>query len=476
MTASDGELTVDSPFTLSITPVNDAPVVAIPLEVQSSPEDAAVSFALPAGAFADVDGDALTLTASLSNGDALPAWLSFDGSTFSGQPPQDFNGDLAVTVTASDGQFEVSDDFTLSITPVNDAPVVAIPLEDQSSPEDAAVSFAIPAGAFADVDGDNLTLAATLAGGGALPSWLNFDGQTFSGQPPQDFNGVVDISVAASDGDLSASSDFSLTITPVNDAPVAADDGPFDAAPGEATTIEAADLLANDVDVDGDDLAIVAVGDAVGGEVALGANDTIVFTADAGTSGPASFTYTVSDGELESTATVTLDVDDGDPVDPYEGFVRGTEGRDFLFGRLFRENKIFADAGNDLVVGGFKDDTLVGGDGRDKLIGLFGDDRLEGGEGKDKLSGGFGSDVFVFGEGDGRDKITDFGFVSWFRHNGAPGDRIELDIDGVDTAEDALSFASQVGRSVVFDFGEGDVLTLRSTRLSHLDEDDFIFG
>ena len=44
--------------------------------------------------FADVDSSSLTYTATLRNGAALPSWLTFDAATrtFSGTPPQDFNG------------------------------------------------------------------------------------------------------------------------------------------------------------------------------------------------------------------------------------------------------------------------------------------------------------------------------------------------------------------------------------------------
>ena len=226
VTASDGALETSDTFELEITPVNDAPVVANGLADQSSAEDAAVSFALPTDAFSDVDGDALTLSATLAGGAALPAWLSFDAAagTFSGTPPQNFNGALSVTVTASDGALEASDAFELEITPVNDAPVVANGLSDQSSAEDAAVSFALPTDAFSDVDGDALTLSATLAGGAALPAWLSFDAAagTFSGTPPQDFNGALSVTATASDGALEASDTFELEITPVNDAPIVA--------------------------------------------------------------------------------------------------------------------------------------------------------------------------------------------------------------------------------------------------------------
>jgi len=128
--------------TITITGTNDAPSVVTALADQSSPENTAVSFALP-GSFADADGDALSLSATpdadgdalslsatLLNGDPLPTWLSFDGATFSGTPPQDFNGTLDVTVTASDGILDVSDTFALEITAVNDAPIVVTALAD----------------------------------------------------------------------------------------------------------------------------------------------------------------------------------------------------------------------------------------------------------------------------------------------------------------------------------------------------------
>ena len=101
---------------------------------------------------------------------------------------------------------------------------MAVPVADQTVAEDTSWSFQVPAGAFTDVDNASLTYKATLASGAALPSWLSFDAatRTFSGTPPQNFNGSIDLKVTASDGSLSASDTFTLTVTPVNDAPVVA--------------------------------------------------------------------------------------------------------------------------------------------------------------------------------------------------------------------------------------------------------------
>ncbi|EFO28694.1 outer membrane adhesin like protein [Roseibium sp. TrichSKD4] len=495
VTASDGALSASDTFTLEFEAVNDAPIVSVPLEDKSSDEDAVVSFTLPSDAFTDVDEDTLTFTATMADGSTLPAWLAFDAGTrtFSGTPPQDFNGVLNVSVVASDGTLSASDTFELEITPVNDAPILAEALEDQSGTEDTAVSFVLPEDAFSDVDGDTLSLSARLEDGSDLPDWLSFDAdsRTFSGTPPQNYNGTIDITVTASDGVLEASDTFSLDIAAVNDAPTAIGEGGFVVASGTPTTFAASGLLANDVDVDGDALTITSVSSTSGNAtVELDANGNVVYTAANGFDGEDSFTYTISDGELTATAEVMLVVE---ADDPYEGWEQGTDGRDWMFGDLWSSNQIYGAGGNDIIVGGFYGDQLAGGtgndriwgnwgndelhgnDGRDRLFGGFGNDTLSGGAGNDRLWGGWGRDNFVYEAGDGRDKIMDFEtghHWGWFRSR---GDTISIDVDGIDSFTDLMGTASQDGRNVVFDFGNGDELILSGTRLAALDKDAFTF-
>ena len=70
-------------------------------------------------------------------------------------------------------------------TAANRAPVVANPIPDQSASEGTGFTFQFASNAFSDPDGDTLTYAATLVGGGALPAWLNVHAstRTFSGTP-----------------------------------------------------------------------------------------------------------------------------------------------------------------------------------------------------------------------------------------------------------------------------------------------------
>jgi len=216
VTATDGNLAVSSMFDLIVTPVNDAPAVAVAIADQSSAEDTAWSYQVAASAFSDAESDALTYSATLGDGSVLPDWLRFDAvtRTFSGTPPLNFAGSLSLTVTASDGVLSGSDTFVLTVTPVNDAPVVASIIADQSSARGAVWSYQVPAGTFSDVDGNALTYSAALGDGSALPAWLTFTAatRTFSGTPPADFPGSLSLKVTASDGAFSVSDTFVLIV------------------------------------------------------------------------------------------------------------------------------------------------------------------------------------------------------------------------------------------------------------------------
>jgi hypothetical protein len=174
---------------LPVDPVG--PAVANPIPDQSVAEDTAWSFQLAANAFTDADGDPLTYAASLSDGSALPAWLAFNAATrtFSGTPPLNYNGALDLKVTASDAFFSGSDAFRLTVTPVNDAPVLAgvaaaagylfgptilapaLTISDVDSATLTSATVHVSAGAFT-AHGDVLAVsAADLAGTNIVASY-----------------------------------------------------------------------------------------------------------------------------------------------------------------------------------------------------------------------------------------------------------------------------------------------------------------
>ncbi|WP_177408621.1 cadherin-like domain-containing protein [Pseudomonas sp. M30-35] len=355
-TVSDGQGGVDTAtLTLAITPANDAPVATD--DTGTVAEDTTLTVAVGDGLLTnddDVDGDPLTVTQFTIAGDATvytagstatitgvgALTINADGS-YSFTPDADYNGSVPVaTYTVSDGQGGVDTaTLTLAITPANDAPVAVDDVNTVA--EDTTLTVAVGDGLLSndgDVDGDPLTVTqftiagdatlytagstATITGVGALT--INADG-SYSFTPDADYSGPVPlVTYAISDGNSGAdTATLTLTITPVNDAPVAVDDVNTVAEDTTLTVAVGAGLLSNDGDVDGDPLTVTQftiAGDAtvytagstatlIGvGTLTINSDGSYSFTPDADYSGAIPVaTYTVSDGQGGvDTATLTL--------------------------------------------------------------------------------------------------------------------------------------------------------------------------
>ena len=133
---------------------------------------------------------------TLASADPLPSWLVFTGDRLIGTPPQNYNGEIGLTLSASDGSSSVSMNFDLTIRPVNDAPSLVTPLADREVAPGAVLDVVLPNNTFIDADGDQLQYLVLQADGAPLPSWLSFDGVRFSGIVPSDFNEILEIEVA----------------------------------------------------------------------------------------------------------------------------------------------------------------------------------------------------------------------------------------------------------------------------------------
>ena len=131
-----------------------------------------------------------------------------------------------------------------------------------------------------------------------------------------------------------------MTVTCVNDAPVAVDDdrATFEDVPLDNPVTGAGSPAANDTDVDADTLTVTSVSNPAGGTVAI-ASGEITFTPTANLCGnnAGSYDYTVSDGNGGTdTGTVTVDltcIDDA-PVANDDSRTVGEDSGATTFGTL----------------------------------------------------------------------------------------------------------------------------------------------
>ena len=271
----------------------------------------------------DTDGNGDHLTASLVTG-PLHGTLSLSSAgTFTYHPVADYNGADSFTYKVSDGRGGV-DTATVSITvnSVNDPPVAAA--DAATTSEDTPVVINVLAN-DSDLHGgapgeDNTPLSSQIVGGGPAHGTLvlNPDG-TYTYTPNADYNGTDSFTYQAVDslGAVSNTATVIITVTSVNDPPVANDDSYSVAEDTTLTVKSSVGVLANDSDLHGgapseNNLPLNAqlVTDVAHGTLTLLANGHFTYTPDADFNGTDSFTYQTVDklGGVSNVATVTISV------------------------------------------------------------------------------------------------------------------------------------------------------------------------
>ncbi|MCZ6395649.1 tandem-95 repeat protein [Vibrio alginolyticus] len=245
---SDGTDTVSANIDVSVTPVDDAPVSGN--LAYSVDEDGSIRLSQEQllSQASDVEGDALTASNLSVDGNATVT--QNDDGSFTITPDADFNGDIDISFDISDGTNTVQATADLTVNPINDLPV---PQDQQFSvEEDGTLIFTdadLLTGAT-DIEGDDLSVTGISYEGtdGVLTD--NGDG-TYSFAPNENFNGDVNFSFDVSDGTDTVSANVDVSVTPVNDPPVAGSTS-YTVHEDNSITISDAQLLANSSDLEGD--------------------------------------------------------------------------------------------------------------------------------------------------------------------------------------------------------------------------------
>ena len=324
----DSAASVFDEFYLEVINENDPPTLENTIPDQQATEDVTYSFVFAVDTFNDQDpGDNLTYSATLSDDNPLPSWLTFTPGTrtFSGTPTNSDVGTITVKVTATDNSAaSVSDEFILEVVNTNDAPTVANEIPDQQATEDVAYSFAFAANAFDDVDaGDNLTYSATLSDDNPLPAWLTFTPatRTFSGTPANTDVGTITVKVTAMDDSAASVSDeFDLEVINTNDPPVISDLGNQVLNEDDSLTYTISELLEYVHDPDHLDSLLIFIPDP--GEnvtVSLVGDSLVIFSAPVNWNGFDTLSVIVTDGELADSALIYFEVKPVNDTPFFEG-------------------------------------------------------------------------------------------------------------------------------------------------------------
>ncbi|HCH6234873.1 TPA: tandem-95 repeat protein [Vibrio parahaemolyticus] len=198
-----------------------------------------------------------------------------------------------------DEDLVVSGSANLDILPINDAPNAENDVI--TTEEDTAVTIDVLVN-DSDVEGDALSIQSA-----SVPKEQGtvevVDGKLVF-TPAENFNGEATISYIVTDGDLTDEAKVSVTVTPVNDSPVAVDD----TTSIQEDTVVTIDVLRNDSDVDGDKLSIQSASVPKEQGTVEVVDGKLVFTPTENFNGDAEITYTVTDGQLTDEAKVTVTV------------------------------------------------------------------------------------------------------------------------------------------------------------------------
>jgi VCBS repeat-containing protein len=292
--------------------VTPAPTGTRPVATDDSyvtDEDTSLSISTPGVLSNDQDLDGDPLTAII---DTLPSHgslsLSSDGS-FIYTPDPNFFGTDTFMYYANDGQSDSSAaTVTITVTPVNDPPVA---VDDAYVTDEDTTLDAYPGVRANDYDVDLYDYVTSRVVNGPAHGTLNFflEG-VFTYTPDPDWFGIDQFTYHNFDEFVYGNTaTVTITVNPVNDAPVAHDDA-FTMDENTILTIFAADLLSNDYDVDGNTLQLIVLTSPSNGTLtSIIPGQEFTYTPKPDWFGTDSFTYWVSDGlEYSSVAQVTITV------------------------------------------------------------------------------------------------------------------------------------------------------------------------
>ncbi|GAB4251164.1 MAG: hypothetical protein Kow00109_26940 [Acidobacteriota bacterium] len=296
--------TATATVTITVTPVNDFPVAVG--DAVTVPEDGSVDVDVLAND-SDVDGDSLTIT-SVGNPTHGSATL-LANQRIRYVPAANYHGSDSFTYTIADGNGgTVAATVSVTVTSVNDVPVAA---DDTLTVAEDTSGTVYPLANDSDPDGEALTIASVGPAQHGTVTAVAGSGLRYTPNP--NFFGTDAFTYSVKDAaGATAGATVRITVTSVNDLPLAQDDA---VTTSEEQPVTVA-VLANDSDPDGDTLTLLSLGSPLHGTAVRNSDQTVTYTPDPNFAGEDSFSYTVSDGNGGSSNALVVVIVIGDSEAP----------------------------------------------------------------------------------------------------------------------------------------------------------------
>gem|GEM_PF-598333 len=251
--------------------------------------------------------DTLTVTGVSVGSAGGTIEIALDGLSINYTPATDFVGEETFTYTISDG--DMTDTATVTVN-VEIPPLPPVAGDDAFTVEwNSGVTNLDVLGDDTDPNGDDLTITDVSGGSQGGTIEIAPDGLSINYTPAENFFGEETFTYTVSDGSQTDTATVTMTVEYVNHQPTAQDD--------EFTVFRNSgpnnfDVLADDSDPDTiDTLTVTGVSaGSAGGTIEIAEDGlSINYTPATDYVGEETFTYTISDGDMTDTATVTVNVE-----------------------------------------------------------------------------------------------------------------------------------------------------------------------
>jgi gliding motility-associated-like protein/uncharacterized repeat protein (TIGR01451 family) len=343
----DGDCSVAT-VTITVSSVNDLPLAIN--DTSGAHEDTELRGSVTGNDTPSGDGENIWTLSGINGGAAHGIITMTADGGYTYIPNANYFGSETFTYKLCDANGDCSTaTVIITVDPANDPPVInSSPLPQSMTEDGGTITLDIP-GNTTNYDGDILTTSIVQPPAHGTVTVDSAGKLVYT--PNANYNGVETFTYRVCDNgtpSLCATGTITITVTPVNDAPVAVNDV---ATIAEDGVLNGTSLLSNDSDPDGNTLTINTtpkIGPSFG-TLIINTNGTYAYTPAANYNGTDSFTYEVCDNGTPSlciTATVTITITSVNDLPVASGDVLNAHIDKELNGSVSQNDITSGDGGN----------------------------------------------------------------------------------------------------------------------------------